>query len=295
MLIEIFNQNNNSYKRINLIFASFFFSLMTVCVKKIDNRIPIYELVFFRSLLSLFITSWIINKRNLDPWGDNKPLLVLRGIFGTIALVCIFYAVRNMPLNISTVIQYTYPIFISIFAGILINEKITKNLIIASITGWLGILIILNPSQLSSLNIELNNLTIGIAFLGAISTSLAYIAVKKLSSTEDVFVIIKYFPLISVITLSPIVLINWVTPNINDLIWIIGIGLFTQAGQTFLTLGIKKLQTSEAATINYLQVFFGSLWGILFFNELININFIMGSLLVLLGTIISTSKILKKV
>ena len=295
MLIEIFNQNNNSYKRINLIFASFFFSLMTVCVKKIDNRIPIYELVFFRSLLSLFITSWVINKRNLDPWGNNKPLLVLRGIFGTIALVCIFYAVRNMPLNISTVIQYTYPIFISIFAGILINEKITKNLIIASITGWLGILIILNPSQLSSLNIELNNLTIGIAFLGAISTSLAYIAVKKLSSTEDVFVIIKYFPLISVITLSPIVLINWVTPNINDFIWIIGIGLFTQAGQTFLTLGIKKLQTSEAATINYLQVFFGSLWGILFFNELININFIMGSLLVLLGTIISTSKILKKV
>ena len=295
MLIEIFNQNNNSYKRINLIFASFFFSLMTVCVKKIDNRIPIYELVFFRSLLSLFITSWIINKRNLDPWGNNKPLLVLRGIFGTLALVCIFYAVRNMPLNISTVIQYTYPIFISIFAGILINEKITKNLIIASITGWLGILIILNPSQLSSLNIELNNLTIGIAFLGAISTSLAYIAVKKLSSTEDVFVIIKYFPLISVITLSPIVLINWVTPNINDFIWIIGIGLFTQAGQTFLTLGIKKLQTSEAATINYLQVFFGSLWGILFFNELININFIMGSLLVLLGTIISTSKMLKKI
>ena len=295
MLIEFFNQNNNSYKKVNLIFASFFFSLMTVCVKNIDNKIPIYELVFFRSLLSLFITSLIINKKNLNPWGKNKPLLVLRGFLGTIALLCIFYAIRNMPLNISTVIQYTYPIFISIFAGILINEKITKNIIIASITGWLGILVILNPSQLSSLNIELNNLTVVIAFLGAISTSLAYITVKKLSLTEDVFVIIKYFPLISVIILSPIVFINWVTPNINDLIWIIGIGLFTQAGQTFLTIGIKKLQTSEAATINYLQVFFGSLWGILFFNELININFIIGSLLVLLGTIISTSKILKKV
>ena len=73
----------------------------------------------------------------------------------------------------------------------------------------------------------------------------------------------------SVITLSPIVLFNWVTPNINDLIWIIGIGMFTQAGQTFLTIGLKKLPTSEAARINYLQVLFGSLWGILFFNELI--------------------------
>ena len=295
MLIEFFNQNNNSFKKVNLIFASFFFSLMTVCVKKIDNRIPIYELVFFRSLFSLFITSLIINKKNLDPWGRNKPLLVLRGIFGTIALLCIFYAIRNMPLNISTVIQYTYPIFISIFAGILINEKITKNIIFATVTGWLGILIILNPSQISSLNIELNNLSVLIAFIGAISTSLAYITVKKLSLTEDVFIIIKYFPLISVITLSPIVFLNWVTPDINDLIWIIGIGIFTQAGQTFLTIGIKKLKTSEAATINYLQVFFGSLWGILFFNELINIKFIIGSLLVLLGTIISTSKMLKKI
>ena len=295
MLIEFFNQKNNSFKKVNLILASFFFSLMTVCVKKIDNRIPIYELVFFRSLLSLFITSLIINKKNLNPWGKNKPLLILRGILGTIALVCIFYAIKNMPLNISTVIQYTYPIFISIFAGVLINEKITKNLIIASLIGWLGILIILNPYQLSSLNIELDKFTVLIAFLGSISTALAYITVKKLSSTEDIFIIIKYFPLISVITLSPIVFFNWVTPNINDLIWIIGIGMFTQAGQTFLTIGLKKLPTSEAARINYLQVLFGSLWGILFFNELININFIFGAVLVLLGTIISTSKKLKKI
>tara|TARA_B100000579_G_C22765144_1_gene821020 strand:- start:15 stop:902 length:888 start_codon:yes stop_codon:yes gene_type:complete len=295
MLNKYFNQNKKSINKVNLIFASLFFSLMTLCVKKIDNRIPIYELVFFRSLFSLLITSLIINKKNLNPWGENKPLLVLRGLLGTIALVCIFYAIRNMPLNISTVIQYTYPIFISIFAGILINEKITKNVIIASVTGWLGILIILNPYQLSSLNIELEKLAVFIAFLGAISTSLAYITVKKLSLTEDIFIIIKYFPLISVIVLFPILLFTWVTPNIIDLIWIIGIGIFTQAGQTFLTIGIKKLPTSEAATINYFQVLFGSIWGILFFNEIINVNFIIGSLLVLLGTIISTSKILKKI
>ena len=127
MLNEFFNQDTKSINKVNLVFASFFFSLMTLCVKKIDNKIPIYEIVFFRSLLSFFITSLIINKKKLNPWGKNKLLLILRGILGTIALVCIFYAIKNMPLNISTVIQYTYPIFISIFAGILINEKINKN------------------------------------------------------------------------------------------------------------------------------------------------------------------------
>ena len=292
---ETINQNSKSINKINLIFASFCFSLMTVCVKKIDNRIPVYELVFFRSIFSFLITSFIINKKKINSWGTKIPLLILRGLLGTIALMCIFYSIRNMPLNISTVIQFTYPIFISIFAGILINEEITSSIIIGTITGWLGLLIILNPYQLSNLNIELNSFTIFIAFLGAISTALAYITVKKLSFTEDVFVIIKYFPLISIVSLFPLVFINWVTPSIYEIYWIIGIGIFTQLGQTFLTIGLKKFPASEAGSINYLQVFFGSMWGILFFNEKININFILGSLLVLLGTIISTSEKLKKI
>ena len=292
--IEELEKNLKSLNKFNLVFASFFFSLMTLCVKNIDKRIPIYELVFFRSFLSLIMTLLIIKMKCINPWGKNKPLLILRGVLGTIALVCIFYAIRNMPLSISTVIQYTYPIFISIFAGIFIKEKITKNIVFALIFGWIGILIILNPTQLSNINIEIKNISVSIAFLGSICTALAYVTVKKLSFTEDVYVIIEYFPLVSFITLLPIVLINWVTPNLNELIWIIGIALFTQLGQTFLTVGLKNLPASEASTINYLQVLFGSIWGILYFNEMININFLLGASLVLLGTIISTTKIIKR-
>ena len=62
----------NSLNKFNLVFASFFFSLMTLCVKNIDKRIPIYELVLFRSLLSLIITLFIINLKNINPWGKNR-------------------------------------------------------------------------------------------------------------------------------------------------------------------------------------------------------------------------------
>ena len=119
--IAVLEKKLNSLIKFNLIFASFFFSLMTVCVKNIDKRIPIYELVLFRSLMSLIITLFLIKSKNINPWGNNKPLLVIRGVLGTSALICIFFAIRNMPLSISTVIQYTYPIFISIFASFFIN------------------------------------------------------------------------------------------------------------------------------------------------------------------------------
>ena len=281
--------------KLNLVLASLFFSIMTVCVKKIGVRIPVYELVFFRSLISISITSFIIKKRKINPWGNNKTLLFIRGLLGTLALLSIFYAIRTMPLSISTVIQYTYPIFISIFAAIFINEKVTSNIFFGLIFGWLGILILLNPSQLADLNLEISNKSVSIAFLGAISTALAYVTVKKLSYDEDIFVIIKYFPLVSLIVLSPYVIFNWITPNLFELIWIIGIGIFTQLGQTFLTIGLKNMQASEASSINYLQLVFASIWGILIFEEIINIKFILGSILVLFGTYISTSKISKKI
>ena len=290
MNIYNLNQKKIILNNLYLISASFFFSLMTVCVKKIDDRIPIYELVFFRSILSLLITSYIIKKNRIDPWGKNRPLLILRGFLGTSALLCIFYSIRNLPLSISTVIQYTYPILISIFASFFIKEKLTKNIIVALLIGWLGILIILNPSELEKLNLKFEYFTIAIAFLGSMSTALAYITVKKLSFSENIFVIIKYFPLVSSIVLFPFVLINWVMPGLSDLFYISGIGIFTQLGQIFLTIGLKNLQATQASAINYLQVLFGSLWGITFFGEIITIDFLLGSLLVLLGTIITTSK-----
>ena len=44
------------YTSISNVITGFAFSLMTVCVKKIDHRIPIFELVLFRSIISLLTT-----------------------------------------------------------------------------------------------------------------------------------------------------------------------------------------------------------------------------------------------
>ena len=135
--IEELEKKFNSLNKFNLVFASFFFSLMTLCVKNIDKRIPIYELVLFRSFLSLIITLFIINLKNINPWGKNKPLLILRGVLGTLALVCIFYAIRNMPLSISTVIQYTQELFkrlkkrqilLTLYLNILFLRRKARNL-----------------------------------------------------------------------------------------------------------------------------------------------------------------------
>ena len=218
--IEELEKRLNSLKKYNLVFASFFFSLMTLCVKNIDKRIPIYELVLFRSLLSLIITLSIINIKNINPWGKNKPLLILRGVLGTLALVCIFYAIRNMPLSISTVIQYTYPIFISIFAGIFINEKITRNIIFALIIGWIGILVILNPNNLSNINVEIekkfNSLNKFNLVLASLFFSLMTLCVKNIDKRIPIYELVLFRSLLSLIITLFIIYLKNINPLGNN-------------------------------------------------------------------------------
>ena len=69
--IAVLEKKFNSLNKFNLVFASFLFSLMTLCVKNIDKRIPIYELVLFRSFLSLIMNNVII-KLNRDLKNTNS-------------------------------------------------------------------------------------------------------------------------------------------------------------------------------------------------------------------------------
>tara|TARA_Y100001970_G_scaffold293903_1_gene444440 strand:- start:7695 stop:8615 length:921 start_codon:yes stop_codon:yes gene_type:complete len=282
-----------SLSSLGLILGALSFSLMTVCVKGINNRIPIYELVFFRSLLSLIPTYIILQKRKVNILGKNIKLLLTRGILGTLALLSIFNSLAKLPLGFATIIQYTYPIFTTLFASIFISEKIKRNIVFSLILGWFGVLFILNPDleQINFINLDINIL---IAFLGAIFTSLAYICVRFLSISEDPFVIIQYFPLTSLLITIPIVITNWITPNYREIILILGIGIFTQIGQIFLTYGLKHLQASKATSINYIQVLFATIFGLVIFKEKITYNYVIGSVLILLGTIMATAKMRTK-
>ena len=79
--IAILEKKFNSLNKFNLVFASFFFSLMTLCVKNIEKRIPIYELVLFRSFLSLIITLFIIKLKKINPWGKKQTITYLKRCF----------------------------------------------------------------------------------------------------------------------------------------------------------------------------------------------------------------------
>ena len=272
-----------------LIGSGLAFSLMSVCVKAIGGRIPISELVFARATISIIITRFFLYKNKINPWGYQKRLLIIRGLLGTVALFCIFKALTILPIATATVIQYIYPTFTVISAYIILKEFISRRIVYSIIIGWIGIVLVSQPEFTSNSNVQETILAIIIAMFGALMTSLAYICVRKLSSREHPLVIIYYFPLVSIPLSIPFVINDFVLPTGTDWFWIIGIGIFTQIGQLFITEGLTLLPAGQATSLNYSQVIFASIWGVLIFQEAITSSVYVGGICVLISTIISIS------
>ena len=272
------------------LFASAFaFSLMTVCVKLLAGRYPVSELVFIRALMSLIITRIMLAKAGISPWGFNKKLLTIRGLLGTSALFCVFEAIAKLPLASATVIQYTYPTFTALAAWLLLKEGIGLRIILGISIGWAGISMVVQPDWITSNPNQLPGISVFIALIGALLTALAYICVRQLSKKEHPLVIVHYFPLVSVPITFPLIFKEGILPIGIDWIWLIGIGLFTQLGQIWITEGLRLVKAAEASSINYVQVIFATLWGILIFEEQPDNWTLIGGILILIATIISLS------
>ena len=283
-------KKDNHIKGIKFLIGSgLAFSLMSICVKAIGGKIPVPELIFARATISLIITRILLYKKNINPWGYQKRLLLIRGLFGTIALYCIFKALTVLPIATATVIQYIYPTFTVICAYFILKEYILKRIIFSIIIGWIGIILVTQPEWTSNSNFLETITAISIALLGALMTSLAYICVRKLSEKENPLVIIYYFPLVSIPLSLPFIINNFVLPTGIDWIWIIGIGFFTQIGQLCITEGLRLIPAGQATSLNYSQVIFSSIAGFIIFQEALTTEFYLGGLCVLISTIISIS------
>jgi len=272
-----------------LVLSSLAFSLMTVCVKQLGGRIPVSEIVLVRSVVSIALTGTAMALGGINPLGSNRRLLLLRGICGSIALLCFFEAITSLPLASATVLQYTYPTFTAGAAWLLLGERLRRRIGIAVVLGWIGVVLVIQPEWLGAGQIGLAIQPVMAALGGALFTALAYVCVRRLSTKEHPLVIILYFPLVSIPLTLPMVIQDGVLPSGLDWFWLLGVGVLTQLGQIWVTKGLSCLPAARATSLNYVQVLFAASWGWIWFNETITAFTCFGAALVLGASFISLS------
>ncbi|WP_111307327.1 DMT family transporter [Confluentibacter sediminis] len=264
-----------------MLISTLSFACMNSVVRYLVN-ISAYQIVFFRSISSLFLTVGFLYKNKIPMLGNNKKILILRGFVGVISMTLFFMATKYIPIGTAVSLRYLAPIFAAVFSIFLLKEKIKFWQWIFFLLAFSGVLV------LKGLDRELNSYGLLLAVISAVFSGLVYIIISKIGKREHPVVVVNYFMCIATLVGGILSINNWVNPE-GWLEWLLicSLGVFGYFGQVYMTKAFQVASTNQVAPLKYLEVIFTVLVGLFLFGEIYTLWSILGMFMIILGLILN--------
>lgn len=271
---------------VSMLWAALCFSLGALLIKIAGVRLPPMEILFARSVVGIAYCCTLLHREGAGILGQSKRwFLFLRGLLGFSALFCTFYSFVHLPLADATVIVFAHPIFVAVFASIILKEHLGGRGILCVLVAISGVLLVAKPSFLFGQTSALDPLAVGIAMSAAVLSGCAIITVRFLSRHIHPLTIILY-PTLVVTVLGPILDgHNWLMPEGVEWAYLLGVGLIMNMGQHFMTIAYREERAAVISAIGYLEIPLAAVFGLLFFSEVPDTWTYVGAALVVLGTL----------
>lgn len=251
---------------LSIIGAALSFALMGTLVH-LAGDVPSMQKAFFRNLVAA-VFSFAIMLKNHEPFHPAKPshwlYLLTRAVFGTIGLICNFYAVDHLTLSDASMLNKMSPFFAIIVSYFLLKEKLNFVQAVSVVLAFLGSLLIIKPNPA---NMALVPSLVGL--LGGFGAGVAYAFVRFMSKKGiHSPLIIFVFSVFSCLVCLPFFLTTHVSMAPGQLACLLMAGVFACSGQFCVTNAYKFAPAKEISVYDYTQVIFSALLGWAIFGQL---------------------------
>ncbi|HVY60459.1 MAG TPA: DMT family transporter, partial [Planctomycetota bacterium] len=251
--------------------ASFLFAVMANLVKRLPAGFPVQEIVFFRSLLNVVFTLFLLWRYRAPVLGTHRLSLLARGVFGYAALSFHFYALHQMPVADALVIHNTSPLIVALLAPVWLGERVGARTLAWSAVGLAGVVVVLRPTGAPSLGPGLA------ALAGATLSSFAYLTIRAIGTREHPLTVVLYLPLVSVLASLGPTAHDHVIPTALEWLVLLGIGLTTVVAQICLTAALQLERASVATSLSYTSVAFAAAIAAVAFGEIPEAGTVLGA------------------
>ncbi len=265
-----------------MLLAAFCFALIALFINLLDN-IPLMEIVFFRNFLSMIIVPIILLRKKIPIMGNNKTLLVARGLFGCLGMIGMFYSYTKMPMTDAVTIQRLSPFFVIVLSVLFLKEKLNLRQIPFIMLAFLGVLLVLKPGMRADIFPGL----IGLA--AAVFMATTHVILRRLRLTDNYWVVINYFAYITGLTALAVLLIqgNFIIPTRSELIFLLLLGLVAIGSQIGLTLAYRYAPASMVAPYLYSQIIFAGILEIVFLKDFPDLLTLIGSSIIIISGVLN--------
>ena len=242
------------------------FSLGAASIKMAGAYLPASQILFARALFGLAFCFWLMRKSGGKLFGNNKPLLVLRGIFGACAFFTMIYSYVHLPLADATVIILMHPVLVAVMAAVLLKEKLPPPAFICILASLAGVALVTKPGFLFDHASPLDHLGVMMALGAVFFRAAGILSIRKLSQTDNPASIMFYSLLITLVATAVIDGVNWIIPNPKELTLMVMAGVFMNAGQYYMTRSYGHGAAGPISAVGYLEIVFAAMWGHAYFQ-----------------------------
>ncbi len=273
-----------TYGSLWMLVAGIFFALMGVCVKLGAAHYSTAELVFYRSIFGFVLILAVTQSNRMPLATQHLKLHLSRSVLGFFSLMLFFYAITHLPLATAITLNYTSPLFLAMFTTLWLRAKVQPILLGAILLGFIGILLLLNPSLYRE---ELLAGILGLA--SGILAGFVYLQVTQLGRMgEPEWRTVFYFTLVCSVGGGLWMLMQDFHPvRLADMPLLIGMGASATLAQLTMTRAYRKGNSLVAGSLAYSTVVFASLFGILIWGETLSVSQWLAVGLIIAGGVLS--------
>ncbi|WP_225809699.1 DMT family transporter [Halomonas lysinitropha] len=235
------------------------------------------QIIFFRTLVSLPLIALLAYfGGGLLKLRTRRPgLHLLRGLIYTGTMGFFVLGLTLLPLAEATAIAFVAPMFVTLLSVPLLGERIERQVLAASLLGFLGVMIIVRPGgaafQMGSL------VMIGAALFYA----LMMITARRWGGTEHLWAMVFYMTLVPFVLTALALPWVWQTPHPWHWPAFLGSGIFGVGATASITMAFRHAPAAIAAPFDYTAMLWAVLLGWWFWGEMPDIWVFIGSALII--------------
>lgn len=266
---------------IAVLMAYFGLTLMDAVIKDLTDRFHVGQIVAFRywfgaaAALPFFLRS--------NPGQVTVPVIrqsAARAVLISLAAACFFFALSIIPLAEATAVAFTSPLFVVVFAALILREPITPVAILSLLLGLTGVSVMvwedLATFEVGSVAV----LGAGLVLLAALGYAMVMVLTRLHSARADPAVLVFCQTLSAAVITLPVLAMTWRPVSLEDVGLFALVGTLGSVSYFGLAWAFSRANAARLGPLEYSVLPWAILFGYVFFGEIPRLETLFGAALI---------------
>ena len=240
----------------------FFFASMDVAFKLLVEHYSSFQVVFFRSAMSLpFFVGWIIATDRAHFRTAYFGGHLLRGALGIVMLYAVGECFRELHLADAYTLFFAAPLVITLLSGPVLGEPAGPVRIAAAVVGFAGVLLVLKPGGESWVSY---GAVMGL--VGMLAYTFSSLLLRRLGGHDGTVTIAFWFVALVCAGSAVLAIPQWRLIAPEHWPHIVLLGVTGACGQALLTAAFRRASAAVVAPFDYTHMVWALVYGLAFWG-----------------------------